>query len=311
MQNEFIIKINKDRNSEAVSLDSISIGAADALNVFISSLSDFAKTEKDISDFRISLKDGCIETSLSYPSTKTEVDTSIQDIYEGNSSEEYKVKIFKNIQDKIKANGLDYSVLYKTNDCVKDLTSIFKANKFTTKKLPEIPWFYDVIFVEGELFDLGGKVKINAHIADKDDFSYLIDCNKEQAKRFGPIYENTFVSILRKYRPNSKAQHELIDVYLEKDKFYEYKNLYESVVKNKTLNRFDVIHDKIENILNDDISNGELLKLMRLYSNPQADRGIIRTILMALKRIEKSEEITFMYNKLADLLRAGNDKKAI
>ena len=229
MQNEFIIKINKDRNGKAVSLDSISIGAADALNVFISSLSDFAKTEKDISDFRISLKDGCIETSLSYPSTKTEVDTSIQDIYEGNSSEEYKVKIFKNIQDKIKANGLDYSILYRNNDCVKDLTSIFKANKFTAKKLPEIPWFYDVIFVEGELFDLGGKVKINAHIAAKNDFPYLIDCNKEQAKRFGSLYENTFVSILRKYRPHSKAQHELIDVYLEKDKFDEYKNLYETV----------------------------------------------------------------------------------
>lgn len=311
MQNEFIIKINKDRNGEEVSLENISIGAADALNVFIGSLSDFAKTEKNIFDFRISLKNGCIETSLSYPSTKTEVDTDIQNIYEGNSSEEYKVKIFKNIQDKIKANGIDYSIIYRNDGQDKDLTSIFKAKKFTAKKLPEIPWFYDVIFVEGELFDLGGKVKVNAHIADKNDFQYLIDCNKEQAKRFGPIYENTFVSILRKYRPNSKAQHELIDVYLEKNKFLEYKSLYETVVKNNTLHRFDIIHDKIENILNEDISNGELLKLMRLYNNPQADRGIIRTVLMALKRVDKSEEITFMYNTLATLLKAGNDNKAI
>ena len=103
----------------------------------------------------------------------------------------------------------------------------------------------------------------------------------------------------------------MIDVYLEKNKFLEYKSLYETVEKNKTLDRFDIIHDKIENILNEDISNGELLKLMRLYNNPQADRGIIRTVLMALKRVDKSEEITFMYNTLATLLKAGNDNKAI
>ena len=50
---------------------------------------------------------------------------------------------------------------------------------------------------------------------------------------------------------------------------------------------------------------------MRLYNNPQADRGIIRTILMVLKRVEKSEDINIMYNTLADLLRAGNDNKSI
>lgn len=311
MKNELTIKINKDKNGQEVSLDNISIDAADALKVFISSLSDFAKTEPNFSDFKISLKSGCVETSLLYPSTRTDVNEDLEDVFEGKSKKEAKVKILKNIQDKVLANGLDYSILYKVNNDVTDLTKVFKAKKFKAIKTPEINWYEDVLFVEGELFNVGGKFNINAHIEDNTGFSYLIRCTKEQAKKFSVVYENTYVSILRKYKPDTKLHYDLIDVYLEKDKFYEYKNLYESIAKDKSLNRFDIIHDKIENILNDNnISNGELLKLMRLYKSDNSDKGVIRTILMALKRIDKTDTLLEMYNELADLLR-GVDNKSI
>lgn len=169
----------------------------------------------------------------------------------------------------------------------------------------------DVIFVEGELLNVGGKININAHIEDNTGYSYTVKCTKDQAKKFGAVYENTYVSILRKFKPDTKLQYDLIDVYITKDKFYEYKNLYESIEKDKSLNRFDIIHDKIENILIDDnISNGELIKLMRLFNNSNSDKGIIRTILMALKRVEKTDTLSEMYNNLVSLLR-GVDNKAI
>ncbi len=311
MNNELIIKINKDKNGQEVSLDNISIDAADALKVFIGSLSDFAKTEPNFSEFKITLKSGCVETALLYPSNRTDVSEDLENVFDGKSKEEAKVKVLKNIQDKIKANGLDYSVLYKVNDKVEDLTNTFKTTKFKVIEKEKLAWFEDVIFVEGELFNVGGKVNINAHIEDNTNFSYTVKCTKDQAKKFGAVYENTYVSILRKYKPDTKLQYDLIDVYLTKDKFYEYKNLYESIEKDKSLYRFDIIHDKIENILIDDnISNGELLKLMRLFDNSNSDKGIIRTILMALKRVEKTNTISDMYNNLASLLR-GVDNKAI
>jgi hypothetical protein len=310
-KNEFIIKINKDKNGQEVSLDNISIDAADALNVFISSLTEFAKSEKNLTDINISLKSGCIETTLNYPSTRNDVNQDIQNVFEGNSVEVEKVKIFKKIQDKIKANGLDYSVLHKIENHTYNVTDVFKSKSFKVKKNKPIDWFYDIIFVEGQLNDIGGKIKTNAHIEDFSGFNYTIDCTKDEAKKFKSIFEDVFVCILRKYKPNVKVQYELIDIYLNKEKFIEYKNLYEIVNKNKSLERFDIIHDKIESILNDDISNGELLKLMRLYNNPQSDRGILRTILMALKRVEKSDEVLMMYNKLAEILRVSSDNNAI
>ena len=49
---------------------------------------------------------------------------------------------------------------------------------------------------------------------------------------------------------------------------------------------------------------------MRLFNNSNSDKGIIRTILMALKRVDKTDTISEMYNNLASLLR-GVDNKAI
>lgn len=130
MENELKIKILSNSNGEKVSLDNISIDAADALKIFIESLSDFAKSYNDNSDVKLSMKDGSIETILTYPADKTEISEDIDEIITGKSFETHRTKLFKNIQDKIKLNGLEYSVLLKENNIEKDLTKNFKDKNF-------------------------------------------------------------------------------------------------------------------------------------------------------------------------------------
>lgn len=311
MQNELIIKILKDSKGNPVSLDNISVDSADALKIFIESFSEYARLNGDVSDIKISLRDGSISTVLSYPETNTIFQEGINDVVNNRSENRDRVKILKNIQKKIKANGLEYEVKQKINNQYQDITHLFKKKNFVLRRGPREDWYKDVLFVDGNLYEAGGKVKLNIHIEDSTGFHYTIDCSEKAVKKVRLLNE-TFVSVIRKYKENKPLEYELLDIYPKKEKYIEYKKFYESIQKNESLEKYDLLHDKIVSIIEDkNKSNGELLKIMRLFNYTGSDRGSIRTILIALKRVPKDDKLNEMYNSLAEILRAGNTNKTI
>lgn len=314
MNNEFIIKINSDSHGNQLSLDNITIEAADALMIMIESLTNIAKLYDENPDIKISLKNGSIESCLVYPSTGNLIQEEIENIILGNSDNNEKIKFFKTIQDKIKSNGLDYTVINKVNDEIKDLTVIFKSNNFPLKRVRRTEFYEKVEFIQGRLYESGGKVKTNIHLENTLQEEYKVECTQEQAIEINQrLYSNIYLSVLKKWRLNQKPTYQLIDSYLSEDKFINYKTFYNDIKNNPTLDRFDLVYNRIVEIIeSDEINNGEILKIMRLYNNPNSDRGIIRTILMTLKPvISKNTNLSVMYNSLAKILRAGNPKNKI
>jgi hypothetical protein len=313
MANEFIIKINKDSKGNEVSLSSMTYEAADALKIFIESLSDFAKNHQNSSELRLSLKDGCVESALVYPESDTIVENDILSVINGESYNNEHIKLLKNIQDKIKLNGLDYSIIHKVNDESIDLTSIFKAKDFPLRRTKVKEWSEELLFLEGKLFNSGGKITINIHLETIDN-DYKIECNEIQAKILNNfLFDKVYVSVLKIIKNNQKPTYQLIDIYLKKELFNEYSDLYKSIWEDKSLKRFDIIYNKITQTFNSTaISNGNISKIMRLFNHPHADRGMLRTVLMALKPIKNHEDLDMdLYHRLAKILRSGSKNKFI
>jgi hypothetical protein len=309
--NEFIIKINTDRNGNEVSLSNMTIDVVEALNNFLVSLKDLAKLHNN-ENFKFTLKDGCIEAGIEYPETDVEIDKEIEELLEGKSENNNTIKIFKAIQDKVKLNGLDYTVLHTVKGVKKNVTEVFKSKNFAYKRGPRKEWNEEVVFIEGEIFDAGGKVKANLHIQTTGKEEFKLDCTKEQAGEIR-LYNKIFVSAVKKWKDEGKPLYTFIDNYLTQEKFTHYKEFYNKIDSDSTLSKYDVVHNEIVRILNDDtINNGEILKLMRLYNFEFSDRGIIRTILMTLKPVfSDNKKLHNIYNELADTLRAGSKNNII
>ncbi|MGV2452931.1 UNVERIFIED_CONTAM: hypothetical protein POZ17_22200 [Ralstonia mannitolilytica] len=314
MENELKIKILSNSSGEKVSLNNISIDAADALKVFIESLSDFAKSYTDTSDLRLSMKDGSIETVLSYPADKTEISNDIRDIISGNSFDTHKIKLLKNIQDKIKLNGLEYSVLVKENSVERDLTKDFKSKNFPLKRGKKIPLKFEIIFLSGEVYEAGGKFKSNIHL-NVENHDYKIDCLKEQATNLGGVYNKVFLSALKKWRTENKIEYILIENYPKKEDYEYFKNLHNEFKSKDSLEKYDLLHEKVVEIFESEhIPTNNLIKLLRLYNNEYTDkdRGVLRTLLTSIKPLLKEDEkLFFHYNAVAKRFKYGSNSKII
>lgn len=312
MTNEFIIKIHKDSKGNELSLDNITIEAADALKVFLESLTDFAKLYAS-SNIKLSLKNGSIESCLSYSSVGNSMYDEINKVIIGESKSisNEKIKILKTIQDKIKQNGLDYSVIHKVNDEYLDITSTFKSKNFPFSRAIRHEISEDVEFIKGRLYESGGKVKTNIHL-ECEDGEYKVECSQKQAIEVNDrLYSEIYLSVLKRWKIGQKATYHLLDNYLAQDLFLIYKNFFEAVENDESLNKYDIVYDKIIEIIESGRNIREVLKVMRLYNYSQSNRGILRTILMTLKPYSKNEDLSKMYNSLAQILRAGSSNNAI
>jgi len=313
MANEFIIKIDTDSKGQQVSLENIPIEAAEALKVFIDTLTGVAKLQKNSSDITLSLREGSITTVLTYPDSATEIETELEEVVDGKSYNSDLVKLLRNAQDKIKANGLGYTVTHKvTGKEIVDLTEIFKAKEFTIRKGKRKEWNEEVTFISGRLYISGGKKNANIHLDHGDD-DYIIDCTDAEAMRINTLlFKTVYVAALKRWKEGTDPKYRLLDSYIDDKAFSNFKKFYQDV-NNKSLERFDIVHDtivqRVENDTRPDM--GVVVKIMRLFNHAQSDRGILRTILITLKPLKDNEIINDMYKNLADILRVGSKYKMI
>ena len=157
MANELVLKINTDSRGNPVSLDSIPVEAADVLSVFLDALAEIANEQPNKEELRFSFRNGSVGIALEYPDTDTEIYAKIDDVIEGRSQNNPYFKALRNVQDKVKANGLTYEIVHKVNDVSRDLTDEFRAKNFI-RRVGSRPEKTDKIaFVKGMLFESGGK----------------------------------------------------------------------------------------------------------------------------------------------------------
>ncbi|WP_454060173.1 hypothetical protein [Elizabethkingia ursingii] len=312
--NEFKIRIVSNSDGEEVRLDNISLDAAESLKVFIDSLTGLAKTYSDYdgnSDIKLSLTEGSVIASLVFPEESEDIIKDIKDITNNASINNDRIKFLKDIQDKIKQNGLSYQVTLTEAGQSTDLTPKFKSKRFPIKRGKLFPLKYEILFITGEVFEAGGKSVTNIHIS-KGEEEFKINCSRQRAQNIN-VYSKVYLSILKRWRKEDNVEYELIDNYLSEEKYNFYNAIHEEYKLCDSLNKFDFIHNKVVEIVNNDnLDNNELIKLMRLYNNQYSDRGTLRTLLMSIKPIlHDNEGLKYYYNKVADRLRDGSSSKKI
>lgn len=310
MANELVLKIRTDSRGNPVGLDNMPIEAVDVLTVFLEALSDLAKQQQNPAGITVSLRSGSIESVLEYPEADTEIDTGISDVVEGRSPNNDFYKALRSVQDKIKANGLTYEVIHKVKDVPRSLTEEFKAKNFVRRTGARKEKTEEVVFFKGVLFESGGKKTTNIHL-DVNGADVKVECTQDQAKRLNALlYLEIRVCALKKTLTGGVPTYELLDSYATEATYSLFKIFYESINTDAS-ERFDVLYERVIEAVEAPRVKGEIVKLLRLFDYPQADRGNLRTILVALKPVRNGELIIGPYERLANHLRAGSTHNVI
>lgn len=308
MANELKIRIKTDSKGEEQSLDSITIEAAEALKIFIDSLTTLANLYDNSSDFKISLTKGSVETNLLPPTNSClEFMQDMKDIVNGDLQDIAKIKAFKTIQDKIKLNGLDYEVFWKVNESTNDLTQVFKGKNFSYKRNTD-NYTHETVFLNGRFYAAGGKSVTNIHI-DNGTEEYTIGCSEDEVVQMNEyFYKQVSLSVIKSTKPERKPQYKLLDYYSSIEEQEEFKQFYNSIIKNKELEKLDIIHNKLQELIAD-VNISAIEHIIKLFNNSYTERGIIRTILLTLKPFISSkslESLVPVYEDLSGVLRKGS-----
>jgi hypothetical protein len=315
-ENSFVIKIKKDSHGNDISLNHMPLEATEALVIFVQNLVGFAKQQKVVNsdDVRISIKNGCIQSELIYPATREDIDERIFSIVEGNSEENDLIKFFKAIQDKVKLNGLDYSIHLNQNGINHDLTSKFKNKRFPLKRGKRVEWEYNIDFIEGQLFNAGGKSTTNIHI-DLEDEPIVIACTKDQAKAVNKfLYERAYLCVESKRKAGAVTKYNLVDYYISKEAIQKYQSFFCDMNEKSLEVRYETFHEFVQKTISEsdfEMSLKKIRKHIRLFDNRNTEQGMLRTILVTLKSFKNSEILSDDLSKIANRLRELTGKNKI
>lgn len=285
MNNEFIITIDKDSQGNDLSLNNITVDAAESLKVFIESLTEIAKSYNN-PEIKLALKDGSVSACMLFPEDQALIR---DEIITGKSESNDRLKHLISIQDRIKKNGLSYSVKIHYRDESKDLTQDFKSTHFKLSRSGRKTISRKIEFIKGELFESGGRSRTNVHLIVNDS-EVTVECKKEDAiKLNSKLYNIIYLSVLKNEKEGDKPKYIYIDSYASEATFNQYQAFYYDVIENKTIERFDIVYNELMKIVCERNLN-ELRKIIRLFNHTDADSGIIRAILMTIKPIVRTNE---------------------
>lgn len=299
MDEVFKITINKDSKNNDISINNISVEAAESLKLFIDSMTLFCEnyTEEEKSQVKFSFDTESLQyiTSMNEDiQIREDLDIILTGIKENdfkelntieNSSE--KVKHLRTIQEKIISNGLDYSIFHQNSDNeYVDISKSIKKNriKYRASYIRD----YEVVFIKGSLYEVGGKKATNIHLLD-NEIEYKVDTDREQAYKFSEfLYKEVYISALKTtiYKSSLEESYELIDKYLSNETFKSYQEIYSLIQNSNISTKCDIIYEYLENnFKNDQIGNN--IKFLRLFNNKHTNKGLLRFLLLSSKNYLK------------------------
>lgn len=295
MNEIFKISINKNNQKQDVTLDNISLDAAESLKLFIDSMTSFFEnySEEERSKVNFSIKKGSLQYITSVDEESV-INNDFIEIMKGIENNDFsnlgsiencseKLKPLKIIQEKIISNGLDYGVFYqgKNNEYI-DISKSIKQHKI--KYRASYHRNYEVVFLKGSLYEVGGKNVTNIHILD-NEVEYKVDTDRDKAYEFSNfLYKEVYISALKTttFKSTPEETYELIDKYLSNETFNKFIDLYKSVSIEDLSEKYDRIYKLLYNNYIED-KLGENVKFLKLFNNKSTNRGFLRFLLLSSK----------------------------
>ncbi len=190
----------------------------------------------------------------------------------------------------------------------RDVTNIFRERTFTYRSGPRVEWSQELEFLTGRLYNVGGKVNSNFHL-EREEETVKVKCTQEEAKRVNQyLYGDIFIVARKRWKPSVEPEYTFVDCYGDQSAYRNHQEFYERIKANDSLERYDLIYDRVAEILKDESkAYSEIVPLCRLFNFEFSDRGALRTILMAIKPVkDRDPQLLEWYQKMATTLRKGS-----
>jgi hypothetical protein len=308
----FEFKVVTDKDGKPVELDKMSIDAAKAFLAFyqtLVSLADISESSEnaDKSSSYITIKSGSAVASVS-GDTAERIYEDFESVVTGQCDNPIKVKLWRDTQSLLQANGLGYEINHIKKGSVKNLYNRIVTAKRILKKPIKTQYANSIKFFSGRLINVGGKIP-NIHIELNNDEKITVDCHEEialSAKDY--LYTSIRVAVWAKESSAvTSNSYELCDVY-NSDKDYEFfKNYFESLGKLDKISALTNIHQDIKELLAEG-NFKSLRKLLKLWLHPSTDVQTMKIILVITKQFSKDPEISQYIDKFQEYFKIQNLK---
>lgn len=304
---EFSVSIKRDSDGNTLSYQNISIEGANALKIIFHNLVEFAKIVNQNNDVKIAIKEGSLVSALKFPENRPDIAVEIDSVVKGNSENNDIIKCFKGIQDVIKLNGLSYEVSYKTAGTTNDLTARFRGNNFKLRRTKKIFSNSEVMFVEGKLYNVGGRKNTNFHIETSFSEIMKVNCSKEQAKHVNKaLFEKIYVSVESVLGDEDEQTFSMLDSYNNEEIMEHYKQTYSNITALNYADKYSAFYDFVfDRLENNENNKGirEIKHVLRIMNNSGEEAGFLRTALVALKPLKNEPDLTIELNAIAERLK--------
>jgi len=313
---EFIIR--KDANKVDVKPESMSIEAAKAFSILLSSTANILALTLNSDDVEIKIKTGSLVLVAESTDDKIEeIEENFIQILNKKSTNKELVSEWRNIQNLFSQNGLTYEANIIRNNQVNSVLNDIKYSKQFRAKPTKSNYNTSIKFLNGTLLAVGGKSP-NIHIESQDKKRLTINCSEKSAKKANKfLYDEIHISVwVRKV--DEGVKYELCDSYWRDDPYADLEVFIEEFESAENeIKALKILHYKCREFLDKkDYTN--FRKFIRLFIHESIDVNILKTILIITqpfkeheKLKEMREDLKNLFNKKIDEYRRRRNRKKL
>lgn len=304
-------KIITDSNGKKIELDNLTVEAAQALMVFVESLTKIAEQSSNPEKVKISVTPGSACVALEAPEEEIrEIENEMKVVSRNKSTKKAFVEPLRAMQVLISNNGLGYEANVIKNNHKTPILDLFKQKRrFQLAPKEKIKSEFSIAFFDGKLIEVGGK-NPNIHILINDK-KQTVSCSEEQARKVNSfLYNDIKISAWEQKVKGQKSVYTFCDNYVNDSLYDELKVFVDNNLQKEGTAPLKDIHYKLRDYFNSK-KFGEANKLIKLFCNDNVDIGRLRTILVIAKSFRDNDKLKESLSIIENVLQDKIEKPLV
>ena len=300
------IAIIKDSKKNDAELQSMSLEVARAFLVLAESLTTIAELTPNNQNLTINITPGSVRMAVE-GAVVARINKNFQQIVDNNSTDKDLIAPWRNMQSVFQKNGLEYSAIMFLNNQQISVVDILKGKKRLIAKSKKEAIKTSIEFIEGKLFEIGGKRKQNIHLTIPNGNTVTVACTEANALRannylFQTILISTWVSVKAHKKYYELYHPQQLSIYNDLKNFI---NSFENSVDE--IESLSKLHDECRKYL-DKQDYGSFRKFLKLFNHKTTDINSLHTILLLTQFFKNNKRLSELISDLDALFNSKIDK---
>jgi hypothetical protein len=286
MSSKLEFKIIKDNKGNNIDLNNMSLASTQAFLTLLQSLTNIVnvKSPKDV-NIRI-LKGSAVLVAEGDDAVIAGIEQDFDDVLNRKSAKRYVVENWREIQNLLKDDGLQYEANFHRGSQKRSLVEPIKSHPKFRVRSPKGAKF-SISFIKGKLIEVGG-LHPNIHISSASE-TYTVACTEQEAidvNKF--LYNNVMISTWQKKRHGKPASYTFCDHYVIESHYTKLESFFKKFQDKDDIKKLELVHDEFRKYVLEN-SLGVAAKLIRVFNNESFDISTLKTALVVTKSFKDSE----------------------